>query len=479
MAAGSDTAPRRGTLRAAGRLIAPYVLLVAVPGVLGVALLIGMSGSPDGTIGAVASGSDVVPKLLFALPVIFLACRLIAALFRRVGQPAVIGEIVAGVLLGPSLLGWLWPAAYQWILPDRLVPALDVLSQLGLVLFMFGIGHQLDPGALRRRVGAALLVSHVSIAIPFLSGILLALALYPSVGGGVGLIAFALFFAAALSITAFPVLARILTDRQMDHTPLASLALTCAAIDDVTAWCLLALVTAVAQGHSMGGTLVTVGLSLAFFVLMIWLVRPLLARLLGTGGRPGLIRDDAAVLVLLLGGLMLSALATDAIGIHAIFGAFLFGLITPRDHPAVTRIVQQLRAVTMGLLLPLFFVFTGIHTRFGLMRGSWALWGWCALIIVVAVLAKWVGSTVAARVSGIDRRSAWSLGALMNCRGLTELVVLNIGLSLGVISQTVFTMLVLMTLVSTVMTAPALSIIERVGRRRQTVPASAPEENPR
>ncbi|TCO44752.1 cation:proton antiporter [Actinocrispum wychmicini] len=436
------------------RLVVPYLGLVVVPVILGVLLLQTQNGGAATTEHPAAT--DPFAKLLFAVPVIFVACRVVAWLFGRIGQPPVIGEIVAGILLGPSLLGWVWPAGYGWLFPAYLAPAINMLAQVGLVLFMFLVGHELNLALLRRRTRAAVMVSHASIALPFLAGILLALQMYKPLGGGVQPTAFALFIAVSMSITAFPVLARILTDRKMNGQPLASLALTCAAVDDVTAWCLLALVTAIATGTSVAATALTVLLSLVFFALMIFVVRPLLDRLLARRVIP-----DGAVLPVLLAGLMLAALATNSIGIHPIFGAFLFGVITPRGVLKVERATDQMRGLTMTFLLPLFFVYTGLRTKFGLLGDDWGLWGWCALITAVAIVAKWAGSLGAARLSGVGWRESWGIGALMNCRGLTELVVLNIGLDLKIISPTVFAMLVIMTLVTTMLTAPALTVIER------------------
>jgi Kef-type K+ transport system membrane component KefB len=259
-----------------------------------------------------------------------------------------------------------------------------------------------------------------------------------------------------MSVTAFPVLARILTDRGMAHTELGTLALACAAIADVAAWCLLALVTAVGRGRPAGQVLVTGALAAGFGAAMILVVRPLLARLAGK-------LPDLGLLPVTLGGIMLSALITSEFGLHPIFGAFLFGVISPRSMPSVTRAAGNIKSITVTLLLPLFFVYTGLHTRFGLLGPSVRLWAWCVVILLVAVLSKWGVTAGAARLTGAGWRESLSLGALMNCRGLTELVVLNIGLQLRVISPVVFTMLVIMTLVSTVATAPCLSLIARYG----------------
>ncbi|MEV8635681.1 cation:proton antiporter [Streptosporangium sp. NPDC051023] len=440
-----------------GRPILVYLGLVILP-VAGAVLLLRSqpAGPAFAAVPHTAAGPDPFPKLLVALPVILLVSKVCAELSARVAQPRVIGEIFAGVLLGPSLLGLVWPAGYGWLFPPYLAPTLNILAQVGLVLFMFLVGYELDAGLLRGRRTVALTVSQVSIALPFASGVLLAIAMFRSLSvPGVSLPTFALFLAVSMSVTAFPVLARILVDRGLDRTPLGSLSLACAAMDDIAAWCLLAVVVATATSSSLGGVAVTLVLLLAFVALMFFVVRPLLARLARAGVQQGVL------LPVLLSAVLLSALATQEIGVHAIFGAFLLGVVTPRDTENVTRAMAPVRTFTMTMLLPLFFVYTGLRTKFTLLGTDMRLWGWCLLVIVVAVIGKGVGSTVAARVAGIDWRESLSLGALMNCRGLTELVVLNVGLDLGVISPTVFAILVVMTLVSTVMTAPALSLIER------------------
>jgi Kef-type K+ transport system membrane component KefB len=322
---------------------------------------------------------------------------------------------------------------------------------------MFLVGSEINIDALRPRGCTAVTVSQVSIALPMLSGLGLAFGLYPSYGNNVGFLGFALFTAVSMSVTAFPVLARILTDRGIARTPLGALALTCAAADDIVAWCLLAVVVAVHDGGSPGRVFLTVALTSVFVAVMVLLVRPLLVWWLERV-------PEAAVLPLLLSGIMLSALATNEIGIHPIFGAFLFGVISPRGVAVAKRAEGKLESVTVTLLLPLFFAFTGLKTQFGLLGADPALWGLTALIILVAILGKSGGSIAAARLTGVGWRESLCLGALMNCRGLTELVVLNVGLQLKVITPTVFAMLVVMTLVSTVMTAPALSVIGRLSR---------------
>lgn len=447
---------------AARRRLLAGVALVALPAALIVAILILGSARRGGAVFATPAASAApspYPRLLMALPVILAACYLVGELARRVGQPRVIGEIITGVMLGPSLLGALWPSGYHWLFPGPVTATINTLAQLGLVFFMFLIGAEFEFGRMRRRALTAATVSQAGITLPMLSGIVLAFWLYPRFGNGVGFLGFTLFIAVSMSITAFPVLAAILADRAMTGTPLGALALTCAAIGDVVAWCLLAVVTAIGGHGSAASALRTIALTAVFVAVMALLVRPLLARWLER-------LPQQAALPVLLAGAMLSALATSQIGVHPMFGAFAFGVIVPRRCLAARQAAMKTEHVTRTLLLPLFFVYTGLNTRFGLLGADGGLWAWCALITAVAVVGKFGSATAAARLTGTGWRESFCLGALMNCRGLTELAVLSIGLQLKVISPVMFAMLVVMTLLSTLATAPALSLITRRGAAR-------------
>ncbi|MER5747381.1 cation:proton antiporter [Streptomyces sp. NPDC002225] len=404
------------------------------------------------------SAHDPLPDLLIAVPVVILVCQAGAQLFRRFGQPPVIGEITLGIMLGPSLLGWLSPAAQAWLFPESVLPYIGALGNLGLLAFMFLIGLELDLGTLRGHRGTAVVVSQASIAVPLVLGSLLALAMFGTLAPpGVGRLPFVLFIAVSMSITAFPVLARVLTDRGLLGTRIGSLAMACAAVDDVTAWCLLAAVVAVSTSGSPAEALTTAALAAAFLAVMVGVLRPLLARWAGRAERA----VDGVVLVVLFSGLCLCALATDRIGVHALFGAFVFGLVTPRGSAVIEHCAARLRAFSVPVLLPLFFVSTGLRTDVSLLAGDPVQWLWALAVLAVAVLGKWGGSTGGARLSGQSWRDSLAIGALMNCRGLTELVVLNLGLELGVIGPDLFTMLVLMALVTTGITSPALSWIRR------------------
>jgi Kef-type K+ transport system membrane component KefB len=401
---------------------------------------------------APATRPDVFLHVLVALTAVILMGLLLAKCFAYLGQPPVIGEVVAGIVLGPSLLG---PQASAFILPPAVAPFLGAIAQLGVLLYMFLVGLALHADLIRQRMHATVATSHASILVPFLLGALLTLDLYPRFSSSdVPFTSFALFMGVAMSITAFPVLARILTDRRMLQTELGMIALSCAATDDVTAWCLLAFMVGVAQTQ-VGAGLVVAGETLAYIALMVLLVRPLLRRVVKRWETERLPRGAVAFVFV---ALLLSALTTEYIGIHAIFGAFLLGAMIPHNSAVARAFTQQLESVVTILLLPAFFAFTGMRTRIDLVSGL-DQWVSCGLIILVATLGKFGGTFVAARLTGLHWRYAAALGTLMNTRGLMELVVLNIGLDLKVISPTLFAMMVLMALVTTMVTSPVLQLL--------------------
>jgi Kef-type K+ transport system membrane component KefB len=309
---------------------------------------------------------NALPHVLIALLAVLVMGRLLGIVFRYIGQPPVIGEVVGGILLGPSLLGRVWPAAAAFVLPPAIAPYLEVIAQVGVILYMFLVGLDLNPGELRQRARTAVAISHAGIVVPFLCGASLAMLLYPRFAGeGVPFKGFALFTGAAMSITAFPVLARILTDRQMHRTPIGMLALGCAATDDVTAWCLLAFVVGVARADASSG-LVILGMTAIFIGFMFLIARPALARLSRRFPR---VQPTPNVVALVFGALLLSALATEAIGIHALFGAFLLGAIIPRDAVVVRALARKVEDLVTVLLLPAFFALTGMRTRIDLVAG--------------------------------------------------------------------------------------------------------------
>jgi Kef-type K+ transport system membrane component KefB len=411
-----------------------------------------------------SSGSGTAPhadfaltQVLVALIVIIVVARLLGAGFRWMHQPEVIGEMIAGILLGPSLLGHVAPGLSVRLFPVTVLPFLSVIAQIGVILYMFLVGVELDTKLLQRRLATCMAISQASIVMPFLLGSALALWLYPVLSTrSVPFTEFALFIGVALSITAFPVLARILTDRNMQKSRIGAIALACSAADDVTAWCLLAFVVGVARAKP-GQTFITFGLTAAFIALIFFMVRPAFEWFAGRNTSGAQASHDTIVIV---GIALLAAVATERIGIHALFGAFLIGVIVPHDSLLAHDVRKKLEDSVVLLLLPVFFAFTGLRTEIGLVNGvqNWLI---CILVIAVASIGKFGGGFTAARLAGFDSRQAATLGILMNTRGLMELIVLNVGLDFGVLSPTLFTMLVLMAIVTTVSTTPVLQAVSR------------------
>jgi Kef-type K+ transport system membrane component KefB len=406
--------------------------------------------------GAAGSSSpDVMLHVLLALIVVIVMARTLGALFRAIHQPPVIGEIIAGIVLGPSVLGHLAPGVASYVLPASIAPFLNVIAQVGVILYMFLVGLELDPKLLRNRGHATIAISHASILAPFLMGAVLAVFLYPAFSPhSVSFTSFSLFIGVAMSITAFPVLARILTDRGIHKTRMGAIALTCAAVDDVTAWCLLALVVSVVQART-SGAVSTILMALAFIAAMAVVARPAMVRLTLLYGNRGLTQGLMAAIFV---ALLLSALTTDLIGIHAIFGAFALGVIIPHDSSLARELTDRLEDLVIVLLLPAFFAFTGLRTQIGLVSG-FDQWMVCALIVAVASAGKFGGGAIAAHLTGLGWRDSAALGVLMNTRGLMELIVLNIGYDLKVIPPVLFAMLVIMALVTTFATTPMLHFI--------------------
>ena len=411
--------------------------------------------------------ADVLFHVLLALVVVIAAARVCGALCKLIHQPPVIGEVIAGILLGPSLLGQISPAAMTYLLPSSVAPFLSIIAQIGVILFMFLIGLELNTDQLRNRTHATVAISHASILVPFVLGSLLALWLYPKLStSDVPFTVFALFLGVSLSVTAFPVLARILTDRGIHKTQMGIVALTCAAVDDVTAWCLLAFLIAVAKANVAGAfmTFALTGLYLGFMLLA---ARPLIIRAVRSQELRGSVSQGAIAVVVI--GLLLSTLATETAGIHAIFGAFLLGAIIPHDSRLARELTLKIEDLVVVLFLPAFFAFTGMRTQIGLVNGM-SQWILCGVILAAASIGKFGGTFVAARITGFGSRDAASLGVLMNTRGLMELIVLNIGLDLHILSPTLFAMLVLMAVITTLATTPFLQLLTRN--------ASEPEAEP-
>jgi len=391
-------------------------------------------------------------QILLQLIIILIVVQMFGYLCRRIGQQWVIGEILAGLALGPSFLGALLPGIKGFIFPASVLPTLQTLGDIGLVLYMFSLGARLDTHLMLRQSRTAIITSISGILLPLLLGATLAFFLFPSLAGPkTDLISFMLLVGTAMAITAFPVLARLLTEKNMLGTKIGTLALTCAAVDDVMAWCLLALVVAVIHSKGLPSIVLTVGLTLLFIVCMLTVVRSLLAY------ADRHIRSKQLLVAFSIALLLLSAYCTNAIGIHPVFGAFLMGIILPRK-PLFVELVRNIDQVNSVLFLPLFFVYSGLRTQVGLISSPW-MWLICLLVLVIACVGKIGGGTFAVRFMGESWRDSLSMGVLMNTRGLVELIVLNIGLDLGVLSPTLFAMLVIMALVTTMMASPLLPLL--------------------
>jgi Kef-type K+ transport system membrane component KefB len=409
--------------------------------------------------------------LLAQIITIILVARFFGWVCRKIGQPTVIGEMIAGIVLGPSLIGMHFPEFSAMLFPKDSLGNLQFLSQIGLILFMFVVGMELDLKALKNKAHDAVVISHASIIIPFSLGLGLAYFIYHSFAPqGVEFLSFGLFLGIAMSITAFPVLAGIVRERGIHKTKLGAIVITCAAADDITAWCILAAVIAIVKAGSFTSSLYVIAMAIFYVILMLKVVRPFLKKVGDLNStRESLNKPVVAIFFLTL---LLSSYVTELIGIHALFGAFLAGAIMPENNKFRSIFIEKVEDVSVVILLPLFFVFTGLRTQIGLISDP-HLWKITGLIILVAVAGKFFGSALAAKFVGHSWKDSLSIGTLMNTRGLMELVVLNIGYDLGVLSTEIFTMMVIMALVTTFMTGPALDLINYIFRDKPTI---IPEE---
>ena len=408
-------------------------------------------------------------RLLLQFILIILATRVVGALFRRLGQPAVLGEITAGILLGPSLFGSWWPAGSDFLFPQTSMPILQLISQIGVCVFMFVVGLELDPAHLRQKARVAVVISNVGIVVPFLLGVASAIWLHQSYAGpDAKFTTFALFMGTAMSITAFPVLVRILKERGLMKTSLGSLAIACAAVGDASAWAMLAVVVGIAGATNLDSTFLNLGLILVFVAVMLSIVRPLLPRWLPARETDAMPSRDVTAMALIF--MTCSALVTEVMGIHALFGAFLAGVVMPQSKAFRDGLTLQLENFSGVFLLPLFFAVSGMRTHVGLLNDvhDWLV---CLGIIAIAMLGKLGGTTLAARFMGMKWNESFAIGALMNTRGLVELIALNIGYDLKILSPEIFTMMVLMALATTFMAGPLLHL---AGGSKRTLSDDAP-----
>lgn len=403
--------------------------------------------------------------LLIQIIAVLLMVRLFGFLFKHIGQPGVIGEIVAGIVLGPSVLGYFFPDVFQALFPPESLTNLELLSQVGLVLFMFVIGMELDFSVLKNKINETLVISHAGILVPFFLGIVASYWIYEEYAAAqTAFLPFVLFIGISMSITAFPVLARIIQERNMTKTSLGTLAIASAANDDVTAWCLLAVVIAIAKAGTFASALYAIGLTALYIIIMFMVVRPFLKKVGEVYANQEVINKTFVALILLI--LIISSTLTEIIGIHALFGAFMAGVVMPPSIGFRKVMMEKVEDIALVFFLPLFFAFTGLRTEIGLINSP-ALWGVCLLLITVAVAGKLGGCAVAARLVGESWKDSFTIGTLMNTRGLMELVALNIGYEMGVLPPSIFVILVIMALVTTFMTTPLLHLVERVFARRE------------
>ena len=402
--------------------------------------------------------------LLIQIIAVLLMVRLFGFLFKHIGQPGVIGEIVAGIVLGPSVLGYFFPDVFQALFPPESLTNLELLSQVGLVLFMFVIGMELDFSVLKNKINETLVISHAGILVPFFLGIVASYWIYEEYAAAqTAFLPFALFIGISMSITAFPVLARIIQERNMTKTSLGTLAIASAANDDVTAWCLLAVI-AIAKAGTFASALYAIGLTALYIIIMFMVVRPFLKKVGEVYANQEVINKTFVALILLI--LIISSTLTEIIGIHALFGAFMAGVVMPPSIGFRKVMMEKVEDIALVFFLPLFFAFTGLRTEIGLINSP-ALWGVCLLLITVAVAGKLGGCAVAARLVGESWKDSFTIGTLMNTRGLMELVALNIGYEMGVLPPSIFVILVIMALVTTFMTTPLLHLVERIFARRE------------
>jgi Kef-type K+ transport system membrane component KefB len=403
--------------------------------------------------------------LLLQIIIIIIFARAFGFITGKLGQPVVIGEIIAGIVIGPSLLGHYFPATFAFVFPAEGMKYLEILSQIGLILFMFIIGMELDLKVIKLRVRSALVISHTSILFAFFFGVLLAYFLYAQFApAGTSFMGFALFIGIAMSIAAFPVLARIIQERGLTTTAFGKHIITIAAIDDLTAWCILAAIIAIIQAGNPMNALFTILLAAVYIVFMIFAIQPMMKKIGSIYITKEILNKKIIAFVFIV--LFMSAFFTEIIGIKALFGAFLAGVIMPQHATFKKIMAEKIEDLALVVLLPLFFVLTGLRTEIGLMNQS-DMWAICGLIILFAIMGKFGGSFIAARITGMGWKDSLFVGTLMNTRGLMELIVLNIGYDLDVISSVVFTMMVIMTLVTTFMTGPTLNLIEFVSRKKE------------
>ena len=394
---------------------------------------------------------------LLQLTVIVLAARIGGGVALRIGQTAAVGEIIVGILLGPSLFGWVAPDLFQYVFHSGMPEPMQMLSQIGLVLLMFQIGLEFDFSHLseKRNRRAMIWVASASLIAPFALGYAIGQISAPILSPNAHPLGSALFVATAFSITALPILGRIMMEFDMTRTPIGVIAISAAAINDVIGWLLLAMITTLTVSQFDGPSFAwKVAMVLVFFAVSWFIVRPLMKRILHRcDARSGELSHN--LLGIVLAAIFVSAMTTYQLGIFAIFGGFMMGVLLHDEHAFVTTWRKRISPFVMVFFLPIFFTYTGLRTDIGGLD-SVAAWGWCVLIVALATLGKFGGAYLAARFAGMNHTESKILGVMMNTRALMELIVINVGYDLGVISQQMFTILVIMAIFSTVITSPLL-----------------------
>lgn len=404
--------------------------------------------------------------LLLQIIIILLAARLVAWFFTKIGQPSVIGEIIAGIILGPSVFGLIFPSGFEFLFPEESLYSISLLSQFGLILFMFVIGMELDLGQIKKNLKKAFIISHAGIIFPFILGAILAVFLFEDYAGEKSaILPFALFVGVSMSVTAFPVLARIIQEQGKMQTRLGMLSMASAANGDITAWCIVAVIVAIAQAGSAASAIFTVIAAILYMLLMFFIVRPAF-KVVGNVYNTTETANKGLIAMIFL-TLLISSYLTEVLGLHALFGAFIAGVVMPDDINFRHVLTEKVEDVSLALFLPLFFVSSGLQTEIGLLNTS-AHWLITAGITLVAILGKVGGTYVASRVVGEQKRDSLYMGILMNTRGLMELIILNMGYQFGILSPVVYAMLVIMTLVTTFMTTPTLKLMEKLWPKIKT-----------
>lgn len=413
---------------------------------------------PDFVLTIISGIKEPQILFLFQLLLIIVVAKLTGFLLSKLGQPAVVGEIAAGILLGPSIMGAVFPDFSAMVFPSESLKGLQYLSQIGLVLFMFTVGLELDLSEMKSEIKAIAVISTASILFPFAIGCGVAFYIYSYfIPEHHTFLSFTLFMGISLSITAFPVLARIILERKMQRSKVGYLSLSCAAINDCAAWFILSVILAYIKTENYYSALVRLGFIILYLAFMLFLVKPFLQKTYS--------RIEKYFTVIILGVVLFSSILTELLGIHALFGAFIAGIIISDKKFNKTELIKKIHDISIILFLPVFFALSGLRTSIALLNTT-DLWVIFLIILVLAIAGKLISSALASRISGLNWHDSIAVGILMNTRGLIELIILNIGYDLGLIKPALFTILVLMAITTTFMTGPLLMFIQKMKQEK-------------